>query len=180
MKLTRLIAGSSSPITSYDRSHQTSLHARHSSISICGVIGFRKFPSPSVDWTNRVLRSNSKLTNGQIFGLPQLEILDLSRNYLSNIPEDICNLKALRVFSIHHNHIEDLPQCLAYISTLRVLKLRENPFKPELRDVIIGYENSLSPSTPALQTDENENDMIITARVVDYLRQKQHMNEKYG
>ncbi|KAL9099627.1 MAG: hypothetical protein Q9163_004902 [Psora crenata] len=114
-----------------------------------------------------------------IFGLPQLEILDLGRNYLTNIPEEISNLKALRVFSIHHNQIEDLPQGLGNINTLRVLKLSANPFKPELRDVVIGCETLLSPLTPALPTDENEREMAITARVIDYLRQTQSLIDNY-
>jgi len=104
----------------------------------------------------------------QIFGLSQLEILDMSRNKLTEVPEEIERIKALRVLSLHHNYIEDLPNCIGHINTLRMLKLAGNPLNPDLRDLIEGNENS--PATPALPTNENEKDTYLTTGVIEYLR----------
>ena len=104
----------------------------------------------------------------QIFGLPQLEILDLSRNKLREISNDIENLKALRVFSIQHNNLEDLPDCLGTVSTLRMLKLMGNPLNPGMRRIIGPSE--LSPSaSPAFSKDDNERDTLMTKPIKDYL-----------
>lgn len=109
-------------------------------------------------------------TNGsQIFDLPQLEILDLSRNKLSEVPDEINNLIALRVFSIQHNNIQDLPLTLANITTLRMLKLVGNPWNRNLQRIIDGTDDSSSLSSSYMK-DDNERDTILTKKVLDYMR----------
>lgn len=100
----------------------------------------------------------------QIFGLPQLEILDFSKNRLREVPNDIENLKALRVFSIQHNNLEDLPNGIGTITTLRMLKVMGNPLNKKLRDVLEYSELSPSPSK-----DENERDTETTRPMKDFL-----------
>ena len=115
----------------------------------------------------------------QIFGLSQLEILDISRNDLKNVSDDIESLKVLRVLSISHNNVKDLPICLAGIVTLRMLRLDGNPWKPEIEEMIRAAEATYSPTTPA-RPDDSERDRHITAVIVEYLRKKQISIDEYG
>jgi Leucine-rich repeat (LRR) protein len=101
------------------------------------------------------------VTLRQIFGLPQMEILDLSRNKISEIPSDIESLKALRVFSIQHNSIEDLPKGLGSTSTLRMLKMAGNPWEPGIKRIL---------STGDTTKDDNERDTMLTPTIKEYLR----------
>ncbi len=110
-----------------------------------------------------------KLTESKIFGLPQLEILDLSRNKISEVPDEIEQMKALRVFSIQHNNIGDLPFCLGSINTLRMLKLTGNPLTPRLKRIVEGSDISPGPS-PAFVDNEIEKDTMSTKKVLEYLR----------
>ena len=105
----------------------------------------------------------------KIFGLPQLEILDFSRNKISEVPDEIEQMKALRVFSIQHNNIGDLPFCLGSINTLRILKLTGNPLTPRLKRIVEGSDVSPGPS-PAFVDNEFEKDTMSTKKVLEYLR----------
>jgi small subunit ribosomal protein S23 len=99
--------------------------------------------------------------------LNQLQILDLSRNKLQKIPEDIGNMTALRVLSVQHNRLENLPLCIADLSTLQILKVAGNPLITPLKRIAEGREGD---PVPALLTD-NERDTFLTANVKKYLRQ---------
>ena len=102
----------------------------------------------------------------QLLHLNQLEILDLSRNKLQKIPEEISNMTALRVLSVQHNRLENLPLCLAELSTLQILKVAGNPLITPLKRVAEGGEGEALPS---LLTD-NERDAFLTANIKLYLR----------
>ncbi|KAI9872684.1 MAG: RAM signaling network component, partial [Pleopsidium flavum] len=106
-------------------------------------------------------------TYRQLLHLNQLQILDLSRNKLQKIPEDIGNMTALRVLSIQHNRLENLPLCLADLSTLQILKVAGNPLVTPLKRVAEGKDGD---PIPALSTD-NERDTFLTSNVKKYLRQ---------
>lgn len=106
-----------------------------------------------------------------------MEILDLSRNYLQVIPEEIEKMRALRVFSIQHNSIQDLPLGLGSINTLRMLKLTGNPLNPKLKKLLENHEEIMSPSTPVLPSDENEKDKILTRKITEYLRTQATLKE---
>jgi hypothetical protein len=86
------------------------------------------------------------------------------------VPKEIDKMKALRVFAIQHNRIEDLPLGLGDIGTLRMLKVTGNPLNPSIKSIVEGYEDALSPATPALPNDENERDKIVTRKVIEHLR----------
>lgn len=127
---------------------------------------FKEFPR-AVSYLIR-LRYAVILTNEQIYRLPQLEILDLSRNKLGRIPEDIKNMKALRVLSLTYNGIRDLPSCIGSLDGLDILKIAENPLNLNLMRVVEGTDGSSSPlSTP--HTD-NEKERSMTKRIKKYLR----------
>ncbi|KAK4694021.1 hypothetical protein P7C71_g3481, partial [Lecanoromycetidae sp. Uapishka_2] len=130
--------------------------------------GLSQLPKEVIAIIKQDVESGSLLTIVQIFGLPQLEILDLSRNRLKEIPNDIEALKALRVFSIQHNNLEDLPDGIGTITTLRMLKVMGNPLSAGLRRIIGSSE--MSPSfSPALLKDDNERDTMTTRPIKDYL-----------
>ena len=104
----------------------------------------------------------------KIYRLPQLEILDLSRNRLSRIPEEVKNMKALRVLSVLNNNIDDVPVCLGYLDTLKVLKLAGNPLTHDLKRIVDGTDGS--PSRVATSVTDYEKDALLTKKVKKYLK----------
>lgn len=106
-----------------------------------------------------------------MLGLTQLEILDVSKNKIDHVPEQISKMKALRVFSVQNNRIQDLPLCLGSISTLRMLKVTGNPLNPKLKRIIEPSETALSPSVAFLRND-NDRDAYLTRKVTEHLRQE--------
>lgn len=59
--------------------------------------------------------------------MKSLEILDLGRNQLRNLPPDIARLTSLKVFAVQKNLIKELPLCLADMGSLQMIKLDGNP-----------------------------------------------------
>jgi Leucine-rich repeat (LRR) protein len=100
----------------------------------------------------------------QILSMPSLEILDVSRNKITVIPEGIANLTSLKVLAIAKNKIEKLPVCLGDINSLQVLKLDANPLKFPPPDVCRINDNAPSPA------NENERDAVIATQVKKYMR----------
>ena len=91
----------------------------------------------------------------------------MSRNKLTEVPDEIEHLKALRVLSLQTNNIRDLPYCLGTIITLRLLKVMGNPVNPTLQRILDG--NGMSPN-PALIKDENERDTVLTKMLTEHMR----------
>lgn len=94
-----------------------------------------------------------------------MEILDVSKNKIREIPDEISNLTSLKVLAIQRNRIERLPVCLGDISSLHMLKLDGNPIVFPPPEVC-----SIKDRTPTPSGD-NERDALITTQVKRYLRQ---------
>ena len=90
----------------------------------------------------------------QVCKLPLLEILDISRNKLRRVPEEIKQLTSLRVFSLMYNKVEELPSSLADMNKLQILKVAENPLRFRLRRTIDSTELELA--TSALTDNDKE------------------------
>ena len=127
---------------------------------------FKEFPKAVSDATKYTFVN--QLSGTQIFKIPQLEILDLSRNTLTKIGEDIKHMKALRVLSLLNNNIGDLPPCLGLLDALKILKLAGNPLKPGLMQIVHGIDGSSSPPLTALA--DNEKESLLTRKIKKHLK----------
>lgn len=98
--------------------------------------------------------------------MPSLEILDVSKNKITVIPQKIANLTSLKVLAIAKNRIEELPLCLGDINSLQVLKLDGNPLKFPPPEICKINDNVPSPA------NENERDAVIATQVKKFMRQQ--------
>src|SRR5437899_9575775 len=80
----------------------------------------------------------------------------------------LCADRLVQVLSVQRNRIQELPLCLGDMNSLQVLKLESNPitFPPQ---EVLGIRETDMPSGAA---SENEQDVIITAQVKRFLKQK--------
>ena len=124
--------------------------------------------SESCKYDNPGLMYLMVLIHSQVCKLPQLEILDLSRNKLSRIPEDIKTMKTLRVLSLLNNNLGDIPSFVGSLEALRILKITGNPLKPNLKRIVEGNDGSSSPSLTTLA--DNEKDAHLTKKIKKYLK----------
>lgn len=111
----------------------------------------------------------------QICRLPQLEILDLSRNKLIRVPDEIKEMKTLRVLSLLKNNIGEIPSCVGSLDTLRILKLAGNPLRGNLKNIVDGNDNASSPPPTALA--DNEKEAILTRKIKKFLKSEAVVNE---
>jgi hypothetical protein len=100
--------------------------------------------------------------------LPKLQILDISRNKLSRVPEEIKNMKALRVMSIMHNSIESVPLVIGSIENLHIFKIGGNPLNKALQSIL--DESDASPPAGSSTNDDNERSALLTHKIKEYLR----------
>ena len=107
----------------------------------------------------------------QVYNLSFLEILDLSRNKITKIPEEIRNLTSLRFLSMVNNLLDDLPGQLADMNKLQVLKVQGNLLKYPLKHVLDLKERDVASS----ELTDNEKDAAITAELKKFLRSRQHV-----
>lgn len=105
----------------------------------------------------------------QVYKLPLLEILDLSKNKITKIPKDIKHLTALRVFSVMQNRIDEIPLSLGDMTKLQIFKVAGNPLRITLKRVIEAKEADFKNTT---MTD-NEKEVEITAVIKRFLKQRQ-------
>jgi Leucine-rich repeat (LRR) protein len=100
--------------------------------------------------------------------LQALQILDISRNKLDSLPEDINRMKALRVLSVSNNQLVDLPFTLGNMDSLKLLKMAGNPLNDSLKNLLKAEEESAAAS--AMPVAEHESDTHLTLQVKKYLR----------
>lgn len=110
------------------------------------------------------LRAGANTT--QVYKLPLLEILDVSRNKISVLPDEISKLRSLRVLSVMQNRLDDLPAGLSEMNKLQILKVAGNPLRSPLRRLLEASEAEIAPSA---MTD-NEKEVAITAELKRFLR----------
>ena len=108
------------------------------------------------------------MIDDQLFTLQKLQVLDLSRNKITQLPEEMQNMKSLRFLSVMHNNIEDLPLSLGFLESLRLLKLTGNPLKESLKHIADGNDSTPSPLVSSI--GENERDTVSTIRIKQYLK----------
>lgn len=82
--------------------------------------------------------------------LKLLENLDLTRNNLCEIPNEICELKALKTLKLGHNKLMALPDDMYYLTDLRTVQIDHNLFnnKPPQYDLMKGVVSFNMSSNP--------------------------------
>lgn len=105
----------------------------------------------------------------QLCDLRSLEILDLGRNQLRELPLEISRLTSLKVFAVQKNLIRELPLCLAEMGSLQMIKLDGNPivFPPK---EILSVPASSPPHDGYLKETEVK-EVTVTANIKKFLRQ---------
>jgi len=103
-----------------------------------------------------------------VYELPLLEILDVSRNKISHLPEEIKKLTSLRVLSVMQNRLEDLPLGLSEMTQLQTLKVAGNPLKAPLQQALKDSESVIAPSM-----SDNEKEVALTAELKRFLKTRQ-------
>lgn len=101
--------------------------------------------------------------------MPLLEILDLSRNKISKLPDEIKNLSSLRVLSVVQNRLDDLPAGVSNMNKLQILKVAGNPLRHPLRRVLETSEAEMASSS----LTDNEKEVAVTAELKRFLRMRQ-------
>jgi len=110
----------------------------------------------------------------QICQLSSLEILDISRNKLQILPQELAKLTALKVLSVQKNRIEDLPLCLADMTSLQCLKLDGNPIKFPPKEIL--QPQASSPPNGVFLKESEINDVTVTSQIKRFLKQKMIMD----
>ena len=108
----------------------------------------------------------------QILQLSKLEILDLSKNRITSIPEGIRKLSSLKFLAVARNKITRLPLALGDMPSLSKLKFDENPIVfPPLEEIL---RPTSSRGQASAETGEEKD---VCQKVKRYLKQ-QSMRER--
>lgn len=91
----------------------------------------------------------------QILQLSKLEILDLSKNRITTIPEGIKRMTSLKFLAVARNRITRLPLALGEMPTLSKLKFDDNPITfPPLDEIL--KQTSAHPAISAEVAEEKD------------------------
>lgn len=101
--------------------------------------------------------------------MPLLEILDISRNKINHLPEEIRKLTSLRVLSVVQNRLDELPSGLSDMSKLQILKVAGNPLQIPLRQALEDSESAIANSSMS----DNEREVAVTGRLKRFLKTRQ-------
>ena len=104
----------------------------------------------------------------QLFSLLNLQVLEFSRNELTQIPEAIRGMESLRFFSVVGNRLQRLPYSLGFLDGLAILRIAENPLNDSLRAQVETAATLISPASHIL--GENEKDRRVTQKIKEYLK----------
>lgn len=95
-------------------------------------------------------RSDRRTDVEQVLQLSKLEILDLSKNHLTTIPEDIKRMTSLKFLAVTRNDIKRLPLALGEMTSLHKLKFDENPIEfPTLDELKLPEDRAANPTLDA-------------------------------
>ena len=97
----------------------------------------------------------------QVLALPKLEILDISKNAIDSIPEDIKKMTNLKFLAVARNQIKRLPLALGEMNLVK-LKFDENPIEFPPPDV-------LKPNTDR-NVAESEKDKEMCQQVKRFMK----------
>ena len=104
-------------------------------------------------------------TCSQILLLSNLQTLDLSRNHLTSIPEDIKRMTSLKFLAFTNNQITRLPICFGEMTSLTRIKMDDNPISwpsPE----------EYSPDTVARNRAGFDNNTYVCNQVKRFMRRE--------
>lgn len=137
---------------------------------------FKEFPRAVSQNTKDIAIGQTDMK--KVIKLQKLQVLDLSRNRLMALPEEIDNMKTMRFLSVMHNNLERLPLSLGYLESLRVLKMAGNPMNDTLKQIIDGGDSADSPANTIL--DSNEKELSATIKIKQYLKSEAAALESEG
>ncbi len=86
--------------------------------------------------------TNTRLLSKHFENLPNLEVMVIENNGLSNIPFDIYKAQKLRIIALRGNKLNKIPDSISQLNNLSVLDLRGNPMSREEIEIL----RSLLPS----------------------------------
>ena len=118
------------------------------------------------------------LSQEKVHSLLDLQILDLSRNSIRRIPEEIRNMRALRVFSVTNNKIEDVPFVVGFLESLQIIRLSNNPLNNGLKGIL--NSNDISTSDVPTPVAENEKETWLTRKIKTFLKSEAMSLESGG
>ena len=100
-----------------------------------------------------------------------LEILDLSRNSISRIPDEVSRMGRLRVLSLADNLITTVPLFFGHMDALQILKLLGNRLtRREIMNIVARTVEPISPSLQALS--ENRREAAVTRVLKEWMRRE--------
>lgn len=109
--------------------------------------------------------ASSHADHTQVLQLSSLEILDVSKNKIASIPEEIRNMTSLKFLAVAKNRITRLPLALGDMPSLSKLKFDENPVEFPPPDAYRPLKERAGPA------GESEKEKDVCLQVKRYLRQ---------